>query len=187
MIRLLLPATLLLAPVAARAQDGAFRPDSAVDEAALDAARGGFLLPGGLDVSVAVDSVTRVGGATVLKTVFAASNGPAALSVEAADGSGGLLAVPVAAGTSVAVSGGTVRVDGVGRNTRVTLDTPALDVTHLMGQSIGSLAANRADGVSVDTATNVNVVLRDATALNLGSALLRVDGIVADAAARGAR
>ena len=180
-------AVLLLCPVAAHAQDAEpFEDETAVDDSTLSEMRGGFLLPGGLDVSVAIDSSTAVNGATVLKTVLSADRGPATLSVQAADGSGTLQPLSQA-GTSFAVSGGTVRVEGSGTNARVALDTPTLDVTHLLGQTIGSVTSNRANDVAVDTTTNINVVLRNATALNLGSAMLRIDGIATDAAARGVR
>lgn len=43
--------------------------------------RGGFQLPGGIDVALTVQTTTAVDGAVVLRTVFAADRGPAALSV----------------------------------------------------------------------------------------------------------
>ena len=187
MIRCAILAVLLLCPVAAHAQDAEpFAEQAGVDDATLSTMRGGFLLPGGLDVSVAIDSATAVNGATVLKTVLSADRGPASLSVQAPDASGTLQTLSQT-GTSFAVAGGTVRVEGSGTNARVALDTPTLDVTHLLGQTIGSITSNRADNVSVDTTTNVNIVLRNVTALNLGSTMLRIDGIASDAAARTVR
>lgn len=180
-------AVLMLLPVAAHAQDvEPFDPAVGVDDLSLGEARGGFLLPGGLDVSLAIASTTTVNGATVLRTILSADRALASLSVQAAAGSGVLQALSPG-GTSFSVSGGTVRVAGDGANTRVTLDTAELDVTHLVGQTIGSIASNRGNDVAVDTTTNVNIVLSNATALNLGSAMLRIDGIATDAAARTVR
>lgn len=53
----------------------------AVPAEALETMRGGFALPGGIDVSIAVQSDTAVNGALVLRTLFLANAGSPTLSV----------------------------------------------------------------------------------------------------------
>ncbi|HEX8400474.1 MAG TPA: hypothetical protein VF628_02090 [Allosphingosinicella sp.] len=48
--------------------------------------RGGFALPGGIDVSIAVQSETRVNGVLLLRSVFVADRGPPTLTVFARTG-----------------------------------------------------------------------------------------------------
>ena len=221
--RLAIPLVLLLLAVAmpARAAEevgapeaGAF-PSPAVADEALSDMRGGFALPGGLDVAVAVQSDTRVNGVLMLRSVFVVDQGPAtlavfgrtgdapsAVSVTGAGGSTSTLSFTSKAaaiggaaegltklalgpdGAPVAASGGTVRVETAGAQNRVVLSQPTLDISHLSGQAYGSIVANRGNDVTVDTATNINVDLRNATALNLGSAAFRIDALALDVATR---
>lgn len=167
---------------------------AAVPTEALETMRGGFALPGGIDVSIAVQSNTALNGAVVLRTLFLAGSGPPTLAVfgrteasngqPAPPGAPGLTQLNLAPGEALAVTGGTVSLASTGPSNRVTYSERGLDVTHLAGQSIGSIAANSLDNVSIDTATVVNVDVRGATAFNIGSTMARVDVLALEAAAR---
>ncbi|HEU0133775.1 MAG TPA: hypothetical protein VFR28_03050, partial [Allosphingosinicella sp.] len=85
---------------------------------------------------------------------------------------------------ALAVSGGTVSLAGNGPSNRVTYSQRGLDVTHLAGQAIGSIAANSLDNIAIDTATTIDVDIRGATAFNIGSTMARVDTLGLEAAAR---
>ena len=172
----------LAAAFPAAAAGGAFgRP--AVSDSRLGGMRGGFLLPGGLDVALTVQSVTQLNGRMLFKTEFAADEGPAELNVS--NGSRDL-DVRVGGG-GVRTGGGNVEAVADRGGTRITYSARGLDVTHLAGIANGSIIANQRNGVSIDTATNVDLTLRNATPLNLGSTLLRVDSIAVDVATRLAR
>lgn len=183
----------------------------AVPAEALATMRGGFALPGGIDVSIAVQSDTAVNGALVLRTLFLASSGSPRLAVfgrtdpsaaptavaalngrtvtvgvqpAALGAPTGLTQLNLAPGDALAVADGTVSLAGSGPSNRVTYSQRGLDVTHLTGQAFGSFAANSLDNVSIDTATIVNVDVRGATAFNIGSTMARIDTLALDAAAR---
>lgn len=186
--------------------------ETAVAHEALETMRGGFALPGGLDVSIAVQSDTAVNGALVLRTQFLASSGSPTLTVFGrTDASAASTAAPVSSGRTVtvgvqpaalgapagltqlnlapggvqAVTEGTVSLAaGDGPANRVTYSQHGLDVTHLTGQAFGAVAANSLDSVSIDTATIVNIDIRGATVLNMGSSMARIDTLALDAAAR---
>ena len=154
-----------------------------VEDSALGAMRGGFALPGGLDVSIAVQSSTSVNGRPILTTIFSADRGPAALSVFAG-GADGLAKVEIAPGGSAETAAGTLRVEQSGGGAQVALSSADLDLRHLAGQTYGSIAANRANDVAIDTATVINLEIRNATAMNLGSTMFRVEALAFDSAAR---
>jgi hypothetical protein len=181
--------TLLLSSIAlaspAGAADGLFGK-APVAEADLDRMRGGFVLPGGLDISIAVQSSTSVNGTPVLTTVFTADQGPATLSIFAATPSG-LSRIDVAEGGTTQAGTGTVSVQTAGSGAQVILSTPNLDVRHLAGHAYGSVTANRANDVSIDTSTVINLEIRNATAMNIGSTMFKVEAIALDSAARLAR
>jgi hypothetical protein len=155
-------------------------------DTALAGMRGGFALPGGLDVSIAVRSDTAIDGTAVLRTVFRADRGPAQLAILArTGGSDALSQLTLRRGESIDTGRGRVSLSADGG--RVTLSTAGFDATHLAGQAYGSIGANRLDNVGIDTTTTIDIGIRGATAFNLGSAMSRVGTLAVDAAARLAR
>lgn len=186
-----------------------------VSDGELAEARGGFMLPGGIDVSIAVQSDTRVNGVLLLRTIFVADVGPATLSVfgrtgeapqaqSAGPASGSSTSVSIGnaarisvgddqdglvrldlteGGTGIAAAGGVVRVERLGAGAQIVLDQATLDVRHLVGQSYGTIAANRGNDVAIDTSTIINLDLQNVTPLNVGSALFRAGALGMDAAA----
>ena len=74
-----------------QAMFGALAP---VPDATLADERGGFMLPGGIDVALTVQTQTAVDGAVVLRTVFQASQGTPTLTVYAPRAGETVAAVP---------------------------------------------------------------------------------------------
>ena len=175
LLRTLSALPLLLAPAAHASPFG----KAPVEDTALAGMRGGFALPGGLNVAITVQSSTSVNGAPILSTLFTADRGPAALSIFA-----GGARVEIAPGSSAQTAAGTVRVDQSATGTQVALTSADLDLRHLAGQTYGSSTANRANDVSIDTAPVITLDIRNATAMNLGSTMFRVEAAAIDSAAR---
>jgi hypothetical protein len=67
---------------------------------------------------------------------------------------------------------------------RINYSAAGLEITHLAGQAYGTIIANQRNGVSIDTSTRLDLTLRNATPSNLGSAMLRVDGLASYAGMR---
>lgn len=158
---------------------------AAVPAEALEKMRGGFALPGGLDVSIAVQSNTSLNGAVVLRTQFLAGSGTPTLAVFGrTDVPAGLGPLDLKPGDAVAVADGVVSLAGSGSGNRITYSQRGLDVTHLAGRAYGSIADNSLDNVAIDTMTTIDIDVRGATAFNIGSTMARVDALALDAAAR---
>ncbi|TCP33630.1 hypothetical protein [Sphingomonas sp. BK235] len=87
---------------------GAIAP---VPDATLAGERGGFMLPGGIDVALTVQTQTAVDGAVVLRTVFQASQGAPTLTVYAPRAGETVAAAPVIAARGGAASAPTVTYD----------------------------------------------------------------------------
>lgn len=188
-------------------------PTPALPDADLGTMRGGLALPGGVDLKLTVHSDTRVDGTTVLRTIFRADAGAPTLQVLVGDGTGsgigaaatgpavaitrdgktaelstaGLTEVALAPGQAIDTVAGRVRLDSLARGARVTLQADALDVSHLVGEGLGSVIANAGDGRTIDTLTTVNIDLSGVSPEALGSAMLRVEGMALDAARAGVR
>lgn len=212
---LLTATTALTAATSARSQESRPFAQAPVADEALADMRGGFALPGGMAISVAVQSDTRVNGTLLLRSVFVMDQGAPELRVFAqADGvtttttgtdgravttgltvsNGhsviggaveGLRQIDVVKdGAAVGASGGTVRVESLGAGSQVVLTRPTLDVSHLAGQAYGSIAANRGNDVTIDTATDINIELSGTDGFELSSSMMRVEALVFDAATR---
>ncbi|MBW6527402.1 hypothetical protein KZ813_11170 [Sphingomonas sp. RHCKR7] len=90
---------------------GALAP---VPDATLADERGGFMLPGGIDVALTVQTQTAVDGAVVLRTVFQASQGAPTLTVYAPRAGVTVAAAPAVAGAAAATRAPTVSYDSRG-------------------------------------------------------------------------
>lgn len=154
-------------PLHAEAEASAFSKPP-VAEADLGEMRGGFLLPNGLDVAITVQSQTIVNGAVLLRTKFVADTGPASLTVEPGS----------------AAANGSVSVDNKGRGVQVSFSSADMDVRHLAGQAYGSVIANRANDVSIDSASILTIEVRNATPMNVGSTMFRIEALALDSASR---
>jgi hypothetical protein len=88
-------------------------------------------------------------------------------------------------GAGLATPFGTVTLEQTARGATVVLTDPTLQLRHLIGSATGVVVANTADNRAIDTQASVNVELGNATAL-VGSNLLQIDSLAAEAASRNA-
>lgn len=96
----------------------------------------------------------------------------------------GLSPLPVAAGgPGIATAAGIVTVTELARGVSVNLDGPTLDVTQLFGQAIGAVIANTADNRAIDSATTLDLDVRNTAALTAATAAMRAQDVVQNALA----
>lgn len=171
---------LLLMPVQAAASPFT----SPLVEEKLSSMRGGFTLPGGLQVALGVTTESRIDGQLVLRSTFTLGDGVQSLQVQARSADGSLRTIDSAQGVSFTGPDGTLTLVRKGEATQVILNGSQLDLTHLAGsRGFGSIVANSADGRSIDVSTVVGLDIRGATPDRLGSSLLRIDTLALDATA----
>ncbi|MEL7197965.1 MAG: hypothetical protein AAGL10_06590 [Pseudomonadota bacterium] len=163
LIRLLIAVLAVLAhPAAAQSPFG----DAAVlDDAELAEARGGFIMPGGIDLDFAIFQETSVDGEIVLRSSYALAETGPVVSVEQVSDTGSVEALEDASGSTV-----TIEMDG----TRVT---------HLAGRVTGSAIANIADNRTITTVTTVDIDLSRTAVGQVGS-LIPTLGTLAQETAR---
>jgi hypothetical protein len=90
----------------------------------------------------------------------------------------GLTLLPIhSGGPAVATAHGHVSLSTTDRGSQVTLAGDQLGVAHIVGQYIATAIVNSANDRTIDTVTNVNIDLRDASPYMVGSAMLRIDGL----------
>jgi hypothetical protein len=95
----------------------------------------------------------------------------------------GSAAIPLSqGGPAIDVASGSLAIRSTGSGSRVNLQGPGLDVSHVIGSAFGSVIANSANDRSIETVTSIGLDISGATVANLGSALLRVDTLTTDAA-----
>lgn len=154
-----------------------------VDEK-LSSMRGGFSLPGGLQVALGVTTESRIDGQLVLRSTFTLGDGAQSLQVEARSADGTLRKLDGVPGESFTGPDGTLTLVRKGEATQVVLNGNQLDLTHLVGsRGFGSIVANSADGRNIDVSTVVGLGISGATPDRLGSSLLRIDTLALDATA----
>lgn len=171
-----------------------------VSDAALERARGGFILPNGMDVSIGIQIDTHVDGQLALRTVLSVvdmtrseltvytSTPPATLTPSSVEP--GPPTPPVQSlelvpnGPRIATDLGSLRLETTGPRSAVILSAPALELQHLVGAATGVLVANTADNAVIDTIATVNLELHNST-VPIGNTLLRIETIALDAVGRG--
>lgn len=174
----------------------------ALSDGELAAQRGGFTLPGGIDVALAATVTTSVDGAPVLTTTFridgdvasVATNG--VLATVTATGSvvqstvkGAIAAAPtvtvtiakavapVAAGTTANAAPTTTTIlTGTG-TLASTASLDGLRVTHFVGDRIGAMVANSGDGRIINQSLTLDLTLGNVAPFMIGSTLARVQNV----------
>jgi hypothetical protein len=79
---------------------------------------------------------------------------------------------------------GKVNAASAGAGTQVVLNTGQTEIRHLAGQTYGTMIANTANNVTIDTTTTINIDLSNMPPLSIGSTWFRVEGLAVDAAMR---
>lgn len=155
---------LVAAPAAAQSP---FGDVAAMDDAALATERGGFELPGGMDLDFAVFQETRIDGELVLRSTYALTDTGPVVSVEQVSENADLDVIEDANGSRVSIA-----LDG----TRVS---------HLAGQATGSVILNTANNRIIDTVTTVDLDLSRMAVGQVGSLIPRIGNLAQDTASFG--
>lgn len=183
----------------------------------LDAVRGGFLLPNGMDIGLGITVDTLIDGRPALSTVLtidnashltiftggdmqqqssttgilvAGPNGPSLVRItqDASPASGISGRQPVAVlpnGAPVQTPWGAVQLAQSDGQATVLLIGDGLELRHMIGTATGALVANTVSDRVIDTMVTVDLDIRH-SAIPTGAMMLRLDTLLAGAAARGA-
>ncbi len=149
------------APVAAQSPFGAV---AAMDDAALAGERGGFILPGGIDLDMAITQETSIDGELVLRSSYVLAEGGPVVSIEQ---------------VSQDVS---VETDGDDTGSRITISVPQTQVVHLAGRATGSIITNSADDRTISTVTTIDLDLSRMATGQIGSLIPSLGSLAEDAA-----
>ncbi|MEP3052057.1 MAG: hypothetical protein ABJP48_04865 [Erythrobacter sp.] len=138
-----------------------------MDDAALAEARGGFVLPGGIDLDFAVLQETRIDGELVLRSSYALSETGPIVSIEQVSDSANVETVSDASGS------------------RVTVEVVGTQVSHLAGSVTGSAIANVADNRTISTVTTIDLDLSRTAVGQIGSLIPTLGALARDTASFG--
>ncbi|MEL7189951.1 MAG: hypothetical protein AAGK17_10405 [Pseudomonadota bacterium] len=148
-VRLILAVFAIVAsPAAAQSP---FGDVAAMDDTELAEARGGFILPGGLDLDFAIFQETSVDGELVLRSSYVLAETGPVVSVEQVSDTGSVETLEDASGSTV------------------TIEMNGSRVTHLAGRVTGSAIANVADNRTITTVTTVDIDLSRTSLGEVGS------------------
>ncbi|MFA7439824.1 MAG: hypothetical protein WCZ66_02530 [Sphingomonadaceae bacterium] len=164
---------------------GPFAGHEAVSDTELAQMRGGFRLPNGVEVAMAVQIDSIVNGQLVLRSVLVADQGPARLEIYSPGDSktqGAGTAIPVSGGITVETPNGLVSVND--KTGRVVLTGDGLQVQHLVGRALGTIISNEKNGRTIDNNMVVHLNLSRATPDRIGSSLLRAADVALDSLRR---
>ncbi|TCM16120.1 hypothetical protein EDF56_108108 [Novosphingobium sp. PhB165] len=192
-----------------------FGAAATLTDSELDALRGGFELPNGMDVVVGVDIQTLVNGTLALRSVLNSDTGTPVVFVGNGSGAvsssgtgtgtaGGVVVhvgdatttiQPVAGeqqvsltpnGPAVSTPSGSVQLVKNDSGSQVILNGNSLELRQMIGSLTGSIVANTANDRTIDTVVTINVAVPNSGIL-VGNSLLRADSIALDTAGRGIR
>jgi hypothetical protein len=159
----------LAVPAAASSTGGnaPFGDAVAMDSHELAEERGGFILPGGIDLDLVVRQETSIDGQLVLRSSFALAEGAPVVSIE-----------QVSQGVSV-------QTEGDDATTRVTVAVPGTQVSHLAGQATGSIITNTANNRTISTVTSVDLDLSRLEVGSIGSLIPTLGALARETASYG--
>lgn len=155
-----------------------------ISEHQLETMRGGFMLPGGLDVSLAVTTESRIDNQLVLKSVFVLGRSGTSLDLQSRGSSGLISSLNFETDQSSTGADGTVTLLRQANSSRLVLDGQQTDVTLLVGGAFGSLVSNTADNRTIDVMTTVDIDISNASPELLGSSLLRAEDLALSSTAQ---
>lgn len=155
---------ILAAPAAAQSP---FGDAVAMEDAALAKERGGFILPGGIDLDFAIFQETSVDGEIVLRSSYVLDETGPVVSVEQVSDTGNVTAVEDASGSEVSISFEGTRI------------------SHLAGDRTGSVIANTADNRTISTVTTVDIDLSRTAVGQIGSLIPRLGTLARETASFG--
>lgn len=146
--------------------------------AAAPATTAGGLQPG---INVVID---RSGGVTTIRPTWGSAGIPVAVTsgTQATAGSTLPEVHVVPGGAAQQTGGGAVSIQQLAHGDRIELAGGGLDISHLVGQSFGTVVTNTANDRSIDTMTSVDISLHNATPDVVGSSLMRAEDAALEAA-----
>ncbi|WP_375195709.1 hypothetical protein [Sphingobium sp.] len=206
-------ALLSLAPAPAHAEPFAQAP--IVADTRLGDIRGGFLLPNGMDIGLGVTVDTLIDGRLALSTMLSIDDtshltvytggdmrrqaSVTGIRVSGPDGSslvritqgagpspvsGGQPIALLPNGAPVATRWGTVQLSQSDAQSTVLLTGDGIELRHMIGSVTGALVANTVSDRVIDTMVTVDLDIRH-SAIPTSAMMLRLDALLAGAAARG--
>lgn len=155
---------LVAAPLAAQSP---FGDVAAMDDAALAQERGGILLPGGIDLDIAVLQETRIDGELVLRSSYMLAESGPIVSVEQVSKDASVISA----------------LDETG--SLVLIEVPGTQVAHLAGAATGSVIANEANNRTISTVTMVDIDLSRMAVGQIGSLIPTLGSLAEETASFG--
>ena len=154
----------LAAPAAAQSP---FGDVTALDDSLLAEERGGFSLPGGIELDMTIRQETSIDGQLVLRSSYLLSETGPVVSIE-----------QVSEGLAVT----TVEEETGGR---IVIEMPGTQVSHLMGRATGSVIENTADNRVISTITTIDLDLSRMEVGSIGSLIPTLGSLAVDTASFG--
>lgn len=165
LVRLLLACfAFVAAPVAAHSP---FGDAPAMADAELAEARGGFILPGGIDMDFAILQETSVDGELLVRSSYILAETGPVVSVEQVSDKGRVNSLQTADASVV------------------TIDMDGTLIAHFAGTLTGSAIANTADNRTITTVTTVNIDLSRNAVGQVGSLIPRLGSLARETASFG--
>lgn len=179
----LIAAAVLAFPGRAHASEPLF--DSApLDDEELGQARGGFTLPGGIEIAFGASITTTVGGDLALRTTMALTDQGLSYAYTPGKVNGQDVVVNAEGGAPDAGTG-TINIGTLGANSSnlvLNVETANLFIRHMVGNSIASIVANTGDGQIIDNKVAIDLKLDNVAPLAVGSGSFQIEAMGVDAA-----
>lgn len=179
----LIAAAVLAFPGRAHASEPLF--DSApLDDEELGQARGGFILPGGIEIAFGATITTSVGADTALRTTMVLTEQGLNYSYQGGTVDGQQVVVNVQGGAPDG-STGTIHIGAAGADgSNVVLDVETADlfIRHMVGNQISSIVANTANDREINSQVALDLKLDNVAPLALGSGSFQIEAMGVDAA-----
>lgn len=155
---------IMAAPAAAQSP---FDDVVAMDDSQLAEERGGFSLPGGIELDMTIRQETSVDGELLLRSSYVLSDDGPVVSFEQVSEGFTVTAVEEEAGG------------------RIVIEMPGTQVSHLMGRATGSIIENTADNRTISTITTVDLDLSRMEVGSIGSLIPTLGSLAVETASFG--
>lgn len=175
----LLAAAVLAFPGRGHASEPLF-DSTPLDDSELEQARGGFILPGGIEIAFGATITTTVGNDVALRTTMVL-NEDGSLGYSSTGGAIDGQNVSVHVGNSVGNSA-TGSIGANGANVLLDVETANVFIRHVVGSGIASIVANTVDHAQIDSQVAIDVKLDNVAPLAVGSGAFLIEAMGADAA-----
>lgn len=178
----LIAAAVLAFPSRGHASEPPLFDSAPLGDEELEQARGGFTLPGGIEIAFGATITTTVGNDVALQTMMTvADDGRPHYSYSGGQVNGQPVVVNIeGGGPSNGTSG--EAIGPAGTNVTLDVETANLFIRHMVGNSVAALVANTADNQEIVNNVAINLKLDNVPPLSIGSVGFQIEGMAADAA-----